>query len=676
MFLNYLNKINEYCEIGYHSRLLNERNDNGYPCSSGITVQISSNDVINNPKNEFRYLCYYFLELLRKYPIPNIQPNQTYESVFIEFRPLPHIEFLIRNMILKLNHQWSHTIICGNLNYDFMKDVCKKISDHIKIIKLDIDNLNQSTYSELLASSYFWEMFDGEKILLYQEDSCIFKENIEDFLEWDYIGAPWPLHQNDNSFGVGNGGFSLRTKKCMLEVISKISIYETKYNHSTLSFIKNCNLTVPPEDVYFSLNMIRLQIGKVARRENAFHFSSECILNENSLGGHNFWLKNDLWREQVFLNVFKTCLISSPYGLNIGGGESYLLHVAKHFILYYKCIILLCVDEKEDVKMNTIKTILGEEYIQYFLFYKFDKSIHFYKKVDYHFDMSNSKIPSLEGLSKNPSQNYFHCQFPFNLNEPIHESDKLKFYSYENIILNSPFTKKHYLQCMENKMNSSQKISIVYPPCYSYQKKNIEEYKKEELSFVMIGRIFPYNLMANNKNFDIALQCFEKISKKGYNNFSISIIGQVYDQKTLEKLKSYQINNLYFYTDCTNEKKNEILKKTKYIMNLAGMNRHLEEEAYSYEHFGISMVEGLMYRCIPISVNGGFPPYYIKDKENGFIVQSENHLYYLLQRMIQHGLRLENENPHFEEWTNQFSEESFHQSLLNVNQIKNDKLVV
>ena len=81
-------------------------------------------------------------------------------------------------MILKIGSEWSHTIICGNLNYEFIKNMCKNISDNIKIIKLNYDNLNQSTYSKLLASIDFWNLFTGEKILLYQEDSCIFKSNI------------------------------------------------------------------------------------------------------------------------------------------------------------------------------------------------------------------------------------------------------------------------------------------------------------------------------------------------------------------------------------------------------------------------------------------------------------------------------------------------------------------
>ena len=32
-------------------------------------------------------------------------------------------------------------------------------------------------------------MFNGEKLLIYQEDSCIFHNNYQEFLKYDYIGA-------------------------------------------------------------------------------------------------------------------------------------------------------------------------------------------------------------------------------------------------------------------------------------------------------------------------------------------------------------------------------------------------------------------------------------------------------------------------------------------------------
>ena len=87
-----------------------------------------------------------------------------------------------------------------------MMNMCQKIHPNIKVIKTDHDQLNQSTYSLFLASKEFWNLLSGEKILIYQEDSCILNYNINDFIEYDYIGATWPEKQNDTLYGVGNGG--------------------------------------------------------------------------------------------------------------------------------------------------------------------------------------------------------------------------------------------------------------------------------------------------------------------------------------------------------------------------------------------------------------------------------------------------------------------------------------
>jgi len=258
---------------------------------------------IKDQKTEFRYFCFRYLNYIRNLDLCEIKLNQPKEAVLIEFRKFPHIEFLLRNMIHKLNEEWSHTIICGNLNYDFVKNICNSISPNIKIIKLDKDNMTQFEYSMYLTTLGFWNNFVGEKILIYQEDSCIFKRNINDFLNWDYIGAPWSKQQNDTPNCVGNGGFSLRTKQCMIDVINTISVEDTVLNSSTLKYMNNVNLRKAPEDVYFSLNMQRYNIGKVADWDNASLFSSESIVNANSLGGHCFWLNDPIWKERMYNNV-------------------------------------------------------------------------------------------------------------------------------------------------------------------------------------------------------------------------------------------------------------------------------------------------------------------------------------------------------------------------------------
>ena len=247
---------------------------------------------LHNSKIYFRYICFKYIDEINKINLPNIEKNKQKEAVLIEYRLFPHLEVIIRNTIIKLGSDWSYTIVCGNLNYNFMVNMCENISPNIKIIKTNHNNLIQSEYSDLLKTIDFWNLFIGDKILIYQEDSYIFKYNVNDFINWDYIGAPWPANHNYYGFivNVGNGGLSIRSKQCMIDVINKI-IDKNEYDKKI------------PEDVYFSLNMLKHNIGKIADKNSAFDFSTEQLYNENSFGGHNFWLCDINWKKRLIDNI-------------------------------------------------------------------------------------------------------------------------------------------------------------------------------------------------------------------------------------------------------------------------------------------------------------------------------------------------------------------------------------
>jgi hypothetical protein len=175
-----------------------------------------------------------------------------------------------------------------------MKQLTDKLSKNIKIIKLEFNNINIDQYNELLTSAFFWNLFIGSKILLWQEDSCIFGSNINDFIKWDYIGSPWL--RNDNLYGVGNGGFSLRSKSIMIEIINKIK------PENTITYY-NYPLKTIPEDVYFTTNMIKFNIGKLAYKNEANKFSSEQYILNEAFGGHNFFSYNKNWKDLMNLRL-------------------------------------------------------------------------------------------------------------------------------------------------------------------------------------------------------------------------------------------------------------------------------------------------------------------------------------------------------------------------------------
>ena len=256
---------------------------------------------INNPKIKFYYLCFQNIKKFRNITLPNIKQQSHKEAVLIEHRKFPHLELLIRNTIYNLGSDWSYTVMCGSNNYEFIKDMCKNINENINIINTGFENLTQAEYSDYMCTKDFWNLLHGEKILIYQDDTLIFKKNIDKFLQWDYIGAPFSVSSNDTPNKVGNGGLSIRTKKVMLEVIDRIKVQDTKVNSSTSSYMSTKNLINCPEDIYFSKNIQELSVGTVSDYKTALIFSSETIYSENVFGMHAFWICSppNRWEQKI-----------------------------------------------------------------------------------------------------------------------------------------------------------------------------------------------------------------------------------------------------------------------------------------------------------------------------------------------------------------------------------------
>jgi hypothetical protein len=279
-------------------------------CLSNKTIKksIDNKYYLNNVdlnKIKFRDLCLTMLDYFCNVEIPEIIMNQSNEAVFIEYRPLPHTEVLLRNCISKLGSDWSYTIICGEEAFSFYAKLCNNIHKNIKVINTGHQNMDQNTYNKFLLTKDFWYLLSGEKILIYQEDTFIFKDNINDFVEWDYIGAPFKIDCVEGN-NVGNGGLSLRSKSKMLEVLDKVPLECVDKNKSksfVQKYISNKKLDNIPEDIYYSTYLQKLNIGKVPDIEIAKQFSSETIYNPKSFGMHCMWHCCKDW-ENVFVNTF------------------------------------------------------------------------------------------------------------------------------------------------------------------------------------------------------------------------------------------------------------------------------------------------------------------------------------------------------------------------------------
>lgn len=72
------------------------------------------------------------------------------------------------------------------------------------------------SYSKFVVLE-LWKYFDTSHVLITQHDSWVINPNAwtDEFLEYSYIGSVWWWWHDGKNPGIGNGGFSLRSKKLM-----------------------------------------------------------------------------------------------------------------------------------------------------------------------------------------------------------------------------------------------------------------------------------------------------------------------------------------------------------------------------------------------------------------------------------------------------------------------------
>ncbi|CAF1137194.1 unnamed protein product [Rotaria magnacalcarata] len=198
-------------------------------------------------------------------------------AVMVEFRAVDHIVTVVHNVNQHIPSSWPIQIFHGKENQYFIKNstLAPLIASGKIFLTLMEEVYGRSRTNELLTDPKFWQRVRGEKILLFQIDSAMCSNSphkITDFLQYDYIGAPWdpswyPLNK---AYLVGNGGFSLRSRSKILALLALI-----KYDFKM------------PEDVWYAQNLHRVN-GSIPSVEIAKTFSVESMYYERPLGVHRF----------------------------------------------------------------------------------------------------------------------------------------------------------------------------------------------------------------------------------------------------------------------------------------------------------------------------------------------------------------------------------------------------
>lgn len=288
----------------------------------------------------------------------------------------------------------------------------------------------------------------------------------------------------------------------------------------------------------------------------------------------------------------KKALIVSPYLDHLGGGERYMLSIASvleslgHDIFFSwdnleeinKLSLMLGLNLKNPQLDSKVKDLYfkGHAIEMYLATKPYDVVVY----------LSDGSIPMLGG-----KRNILHMQVPFHGVNGKSIQNKIKESFIHEVIVNSEFTKKII------DVEYGLKSVVLYPPVAPISC----ESTKEKL-ILSVGRFEP---SLNAKKQDSLIEAM-RLFTQDLPDWRLALAGGSSSDEWLNTLKSKAVGlPIDFYPNASHDELCNLYGKSQIYWHAAGFGIDEHKNPELTEHFGISTVEAISARCIPIVIPYG-----------------------------------------------------------------------
>ena len=244
---------------------------------------------------------------------PSKSNQRTNVAAIIENRPLSNIAPLLLHFSAILGPDWPIVLFTAEGNEPGAPAFRRAIENgriSVRYLPADIQFDKHQAVSEFLTTPWFWEQLaPAGHIFMFQADSIVCTNadlRVDDFLEYDFVGAPIDVPKDPpNGHGEGyNGGFSLRNRTMMLDIVNRFSWQEEK-DAGKISQA-GCVTQEPClkfEDQWFYHKMKDMSEARLPTQEVASHFAVETIWYDKPLGYHQV----ERWNSDKMDKVAEWC---------------------------------------------------------------------------------------------------------------------------------------------------------------------------------------------------------------------------------------------------------------------------------------------------------------------------------------------------------------------------------
>ncbi|HEX3771249.1 MAG TPA: DUF5672 family protein [Polyangiaceae bacterium] len=160
----------------------------------------------------------FLIDFDRKHPgfAHQNSPANTKAAVIVENRALFFLPMVVKNVMFFLGAGWNLHVVYGEHSQRYLEEALADAD--VNGIKLEgLTCFTRAQRDDLMKSTEFWKLFGEDKVLLFESNSIMCGSHVDEFLLYDFIGAPAGTPE---SFGL-LGGFSLRARRKLIECIVK-----------------------------------------------------------------------------------------------------------------------------------------------------------------------------------------------------------------------------------------------------------------------------------------------------------------------------------------------------------------------------------------------------------------------------------------------------------------------
>jgi GT2 family glycosyltransferase/glycosyltransferase involved in cell wall biosynthesis len=301
----------------------------------------------------------------------------------------------------------------------------------------------------------------------------------------------------------------------------------------------------------------------------------------------------------------KIAVVYSPYNLTPGGGERYVLSLAlaakeNGYTTYF------CSPEKySKFRLHTVAYELGLDVSGINLLS--EANLDIMRDVSLFIAMSNELSPSIK--ARGIDKNIYHCQFPFPMSD-WHKTNCINNVTgYDQVIVNSEFTKKHYEKKALKYHVKIPRVTVVSPPVNMIE--NIGKPDDGIVRILNVGRFIAGGHCKKQKELVTAYNQLQKeLAKQGIES-KFTLIGSLgsgeEDRNYLEQIRQIAGVDVEIVLNASRELVIQKYQESNFYWHGTGIGEDVEENPQVFEHFGITPVEAMSAGCVPIVWKDGGP---------------------------------------------------------------------